>query len=190
MCAWRLFRLLKGPFTVDDYYRLAECGILHEDDRVELIDGQVVQMTPIGASHAGRVNFLSDVLGTLVGKEGLVTVQNPVTLGTRSQPQPDLLVVRRLPEFFGEKLPRPADVLLLIEVADSSIDYDRDVKVPLYARAGIPEVWLCNLPGDVPEVYREPGPEGYRDVRVLRRGDTVTASRLPVVSLAVADVLG
>lgn len=183
-------RLFKGPFTVDDYYRLAECGILHEDDRVELIDGQVVPMTPIGALHAGRVNYLTEVLVKLVGDAGVVAVQNPVTLGKRSQPQPDLLVARRRPEFYGKELPPPADALLLIEVADSSVEYDRDVKVPLYARAGIPEVWLCDLPGDGLEVYREPGLEGYRDVRTLHRGETVTALRLPTVTLPVADVLG
>ncbi|HEX9581196.1 MAG TPA: Uma2 family endonuclease [Gemmatimonadales bacterium] len=183
-------RVLQGPFTVDEYYRLAERGILHHDDRVELIHGEVVQMTPIGARHAGRVNYLNQTLVELVGHEGVVAVQDPVTLEPRSQPQPDLLVARRRPEFYGQTLPPPADVLLLIEVADSSVDYDRDVKVPLYARAGIPEVWLCDLPGDGLEVYREPTAEGYRDVRRLGRGDTVTALRLPAVSLAVADVLG
>ena len=183
-------RVLKGPFTVDDYYRLAERGILREDDRVELIDGQVVQMTPIGARHAGRVNYLTKTLVDLVGDDGIVAVQNPLTLGSRSQPQPDLLVATHHPEFYGKRLPPPADVLLLIEVADSSVDYDRDVKIPLYARAGIPEVWLVDLSGDGLEVYREPAAEGYRDVRRLRRGDAVTALRLPMVRLAVADVLG
>jgi Uma2 family endonuclease len=183
-------RVLKGRFTVDDYYRLAECGILHRDDRVELIDGQVVPMTPIGARHASRVDSLTDVLVRLMGPEGSVTVQNPVRLGTHSEPQPDLAVVRRRPDFYREHHPTPADVLLVIEVADRSADYDRDVKVPLYARTGIPEVWLCDLPGDRIEVYREPGAEGYRDVRVVGRPDTVSALHLPGITLAVADVLG
>jgi Uma2 family endonuclease len=183
-------RVLEGPFTVEDYYRLAELGILRPDDRVELINGQVVQMSPIGALHAGRVNYLTKALVTLVGDAGVVTVQNPVTLEPRSQPQPDLLIARPRAEFYGKTLPPPADVLLVIEVSDSSVEYDRDVKVPLYARTGIPEIWLCNLPGDVLEVYREPGPDGYRDIRVLRRGESVSALRLPVVTLPVADVLG
>jgi hypothetical protein len=183
-------RVLDGPFTVDDYYRMAQCGILRPDDRVELINGQVVEMSPIGALHAGRVNYLTEVLVKLVGEAGVVMVQNPVTLERHTQPQPDLMVATRRLEFYGRELPPPADVLLLIEVSDSTVDYDRDVKVPLYARAGIPEVWLCDLPGDALEVYRESAPEGYRGVQTLRRGDTVTALRLPMVKLAVADLLG
>jgi Uma2 family endonuclease len=183
-------RLFPGPFTVDDYQRLGTCGILNEDSRVELIDGQVVPMSPIGERHAGRVNFLNEVLVRLVGADGIVTVQNPVTLDRRSQPQPDLAIVRRRPEFFGHATPTPADTLLIIEVADSTVEYDREIKMPLYARAGIPEVWLCDLPGDVAEVYRAPHADGYRDVRTLRRGETLTALHLPAVTLAVADVLG
>ncbi|HXV87331.1 MAG TPA: Uma2 family endonuclease [Gemmatimonadales bacterium] len=183
-------KVLEGPFTVDQYYRLAECGILHEDSRVELIRGQVVRMSPIGARHAGRVNYLTQALVALVGPHGVVAVQNPVTLEPRSQPQPDVVVARPRAEFYGKTLPPPADVLLLIEVADSSVDYDREVKIPLYAQAGIAEVWLCDLPGEALEVHREPSASGYRDVQRLRRGDTVTARHLPTVRMAVADVLG
>ena len=183
-------RVLKGPFTVDDYYRLAECGILHEDDRVELIDGQVVPMTPIGVRHASRVAYLTDVLTKLAGRDAAIIVQNPVRLETRSEPQPDVTVVRRRSDYYRQAHPTPADTLLVIEVADSSIDYDRDVKVPLYARTGIPEVWLCDLPRERVEVYREPGPDGYQSVRTLAPGDTLTALSLPSVTLPVADVLG
>jgi Uma2 family endonuclease len=183
-------RLFKGPFTVDDYQRLGQCGILHEDSRVELIDGQVVPMSPIGERHAGRVNYLTETLVRLVGTDGIVTVQNPVTLDRRSQPQPDLAIVRRRPEFFGTATPTPADTLLVIEVADSSVEYDREIKIPLYARTDIPEVWLCDLPGDRVEIYRDPHPGGYAGVRTARRGDTVEALHLPGVTLTVENVLG
>jgi Uma2 family endonuclease len=183
-------RILQGPFTVDDYYRMAECGILRWNDRTELIDGQVVPMTPIGVRHASRLIYLTDVLGKLAGPDTLLIVQNPVRLETRSEPQPDITVVRRRPDYYGRAHPTPADTLLVIEVADSSIEYDRDVKVPLYARTGIPEVWLCDLPGDRVEVYRDPGAGGYRSVRKLRPGETLTTPGLPGVELPVTDVLG
>jgi Uma2 family endonuclease len=147
-------------------------------------------MTPIGERHAGRVNYLTETLVQLVGTHGIVTVQNPVTLDRRSQPQPDLAIVRRRPEFFGQATPTFADTLLIIEVADSSVEYDREIKIPLYARAGIPEVWLCDLPGDRVEIYRDPHPGGYAGVRTATRGDTVEALHLPGVRLTVESVLG
>ncbi|HWP38558.1 MAG TPA: Uma2 family endonuclease [Gemmatimonadales bacterium] len=183
-------RLLPGPFTVEEYYRLGELGILGEDDRVELINGQVVQMTPIGPAHSGGVIFLADRISHLVGTAALVSSQNPLRLGERDEPQPDLALLVRRPGGYRQAHPGPADVLLVIEVADSSLEYDREVKLPLYARAGIPEAWLVNLPADHVELHREPRPEGYASVRIARRGETVQSLVLEGVALSVEEILG
>jgi Uma2 family endonuclease len=182
-------RLLKGPFTVDDYHRLAEVGILGEDDRVELLDGQVVEMTPIGPEHAGCVDGLVRLLSRLVGESAIVRVQSPVILGPHWEPQPDVALLRPRADGYRRAHPGPGDILLLIEVADASLGTDRELKLPRYAAAGIPEAWLVALERDVVEVHREPGPAGYREVQTLRRGD-VLAVPVGGTSFAVDDVLG
>lgn len=182
-------RLLRGPFTVDAYHRLGELGIFDEDDRVELLDGQIVEMTPIGGRHVACVVRLTDLLSRRLGSDTSVSVQNPVVLADRSEPQPDIAVLRRADGLSGAWLPSPQDVLLVIEVADTSLEHDRDVKVPLYASAGIPEVWLVDLPGDQIKVYRDPGPDGYRDVRTVTRGGTLTPLALPAVELRANEIL-
>ncbi len=185
-------RPLKGPFTVDTYQRLGELGILGEDDRVELIDGQVVEMSPIGPGHAGCVTALTGLVGPLVAGRALVSVQNPVRLGEHSEPQPDLALLVPRADTYRTTHPQPEDVLLVIEVADASLEHDRDVKVPLYAAAGVPEVWLVRLADDVITQYRDPAPDrtGYATLRTARRGETVTPIRLPGVTLRVDDILG
>lgn len=175
----------KRLFTVDDYHRMAETGILNEDDRVELIEGEIVEMNPIGSRHAGCVIRLTHLLTRAVGERAIVSVQNPVQLGDRSEPQPDLLLLRPRPDFYAEAHPGPADVLLLIEVADASTANDRNVKLPLYARAGIPEVWLIDLENEVVEVYRGPAADGFTEVARIPRGQgrTLTVEGLPGLAL-------
>ena len=182
-------RLLKGPFSVDDYHRMADLGILDEDDRVELLDGQVVEMTPLGPEHAACVDALTRILSRRVGDAAVVRVQNPLILGTRWEPQPDVALLKPRADGYRASHPGAGDVLLVIEVADSSAGSDRDVKLPLYARAGIPETWLVDLANEVIEVQRQPGPDGYREVHTLRRGDTLSALLLPASSIPVDDVL-
>lgn len=182
--------LLKGPFTLDAYHRLGELGVLDEDDRVELLDGQIVAMTPIGGAHAACVNRLTALLSRRTGPDTCVSVQNPVVLAERWEPQPDLAVVRRAGGFSGAWLPGPQDVLLVIEVADSSLERDRDIKIPRYATAGIPEAWLVDLGADTITVYRAPGPDGYREVVTVTRGATLRPLRLPDITIAAADILG
>ncbi len=172
--------------------RLGDLGILGEDDRVELIDGQVVEMSPIGPGHAGCVTALTGLVGPLVAGRALVSVQNPVRLGEHSEPQPDLALLVPRADTYRTTHPQPEDVLLVIEVADASLEHDRDVKVPLYAAAGLPEVWLVRLADDVITQYRDPAPDraGYATLRTARRGETVTPLRLPGVTLRVDDILG
>ncbi len=145
-------RLLKGPFTVGDYHRMTETGVLRRDARVELLDGQVVEMSPIGSRRAGCVNRLTQMLAQAMAGRATVGIQNPVVLDDFSEPQPDVAVLTYRADGYAARHPGPADVLLLIEVMVTSADIDRDVKIPLYARAGIPEVWLVDLDADAVEV--------------------------------------
>lgn len=175
-------------FTVDEYHRLGEARILGEDDRVELIDGEILMMTPIGLRHAACVDRLTRLLVRLCGDAAIVRVQNPVALDDRSEPQPDFCLLRAREDFYATVHPRPADVLLLIEVADSSADYDRGTKLPLYGRSRIPEAWIVDLGREAVDVYRRPIPGGYAERHTHRRGERL---RLPVgeAELAVDDVL-
>ncbi len=177
-------------FTVDEYYRMAAAGVFHEDDRVELIHGQVVQLPPIGPGHSGCVGALTQVLAHRVGDAALVWIQNPLRLGKHDEPQPDVLLLRPRTDGYRKAHPTPADVLLVIEVADSSVRYDRETKLRLYAEAGIPEAWLVVLPWDTIEVCTEPGPDGYRTVRQVRRREHLHPIMLPAVEIRADEVLG
>jgi Uma2 family endonuclease len=149
--------------TVRDYQRMGEAGIFHEDDRVELIEGEIVDMAPIGSGHSGQVNRLSNILKLAVGERAIVSVQNPVILGERSAPQPDIVLLRPREDYYATAHPQAQDVLLIIEVADSSLLYDREVKLPLYAKYGIPEVWLVDVIGRHLTIYRGPESDGYQE---------------------------
>src|SRR5437870_5978990 len=133
--------IAKRCFNVAEYYRMAEAGILTEEDHVELIDGEIVAMSPVGSRHAACVKRLNRILGRRVGDLVVVGVQDPIGLDDYSEPEPDISLLRPRADFYSEAHPIPSDVLMIIEVADSSDLYDREVKVPLYARAGIPETW-------------------------------------------------
>jgi len=182
-------RVLQGPFTVESYQRLAELGVLGADDRVELIAGQVVEMTPIGDRHASCVRRLHDLLARDALEVAIIDVQNPVVLGVRDAPQPDVAVLQRRADRYLHH-PHARDILLVIEVADTTLAYDRDVKIPLYARAGIPEAWLVDLTGERIAVHREPQAGTYAHVRSADPGDVLAPLHLPGVTLAVADILG
>jgi Uma2 family endonuclease len=176
-------------FTVDEYHQMAKVGILGEDERVELIDGEIVVMSPIGRKHANRVRRIIRLFSDLTGQAAILDVQNPVELGEHSEPQPDVVLLRPRPDFY-ETPPTAADILLLVEVSDTTAQYDRSEKVPLYARSGVPEVWLADLPQDVLLVYRDPTPDGYRTIRVAQRGEQIAALAFPDRPIAVADILG
>jgi Uma2 family endonuclease len=180
--------VLKGPFTVESYQRLAELGVLREDDRVELIAGQVVEMTPIGDRHASCVRRVLGLLARHALERAILDVQNPAVLGEHDAPQPDLTLLNPRPEGYPRH-PRAADILLVIEVADTTLAYDRDVKIPLYARARIPEAWLVDLTAERIAVHREPHAGSYAHVRSAGPGDLLTPVHLPDVTLAVSDIL-
>ncbi len=177
-------------FTVEEYYRMAEAGILGEDDRVELIEGEIVAMTPIGSLHAASVTRLNELFSRLVGEAATVRIQDPVRLSDLSEPEPDLAVVRRRPTYYAEGHPGPGDVLLLIEVADTSVDYDRSTKARLYGASGIPEYWVVDLPARRLHVYRSPSPEGYQEEGEAGPSEQIAPGTLPGLSIDLAEILG
>jgi Uma2 family endonuclease len=186
MAVGKILRL----FTVDDYHQMGKTGILRPDDRVELIEGEVVEVTPIGRRHAACVARATDAFAVPLRGRSIIWVQNPIRLDDYSEPQPDVALLRPKPDFYASAHPTPADVLLIVEVADSSIEYDRRVKLPLYARAGIPEVWLALPEQDCLEVRCEPSADGYRVARTVRRGERLAPIAFPDLSLGVEDLLG
>lgn len=173
---------------VDAYHRMIDAGVFDEDDRVELIEGELHAMPPIKLDHAGKHKRRNRLLTLAAGSEALVAVQDPLTLPPRSEPEPDLMLLRPREDFYERANPTPADTLLVIEICDSSVRYDREVKVPLYAAHGVPEVWLVDLPQRRPEIYREPGPEGYRLMLRPDATEVVSPVLLPSLCIAVADI--
>ena len=177
-------------FTVDDLERMVRAGILREDARVELIEGELYDMNPIGWAHQACVNRLTELFVRTLHGRAIVQPQGPVRLSERSLPQPDLALLRPRTDFYAHGGPGPADVLLLVEVSDTTLAYDRDVKVPLYARAGIPEVWLVDLAGGQLLVFREPDAGRYRMSAVVRPGEPVSPLAFPDLVVDVAALLG
>jgi Uma2 family endonuclease len=175
--------------TTEEFQEMVEAGVFAEDDRLELIRGEIVEMTPIGDRHSLCVMLTGDLLADLRPR-GIVSSQNPVRLpGQESIPQPDVVLLRRRPDF-RSRPPHAADVLLVVEVSDTSLAYDRDVKIPLYADAGILETWLADLSSDTIFAYRRPSPHGYQEVREYRRGDWISPVAFPDERFLVDDLLG
>ena len=175
-------------FTVEEYYRMAEVGILTERDRVELIEGEIIEMSPIDLRHSLCVSALHGRLSRAIGERAEHWSANPVRLFSHTMPQPDVMFVRGPLSRYTEH-PGPADVLLLVEVSDTSYRFDRGVKLPLYARAGVPEVWIVDLTRDVIEVFRQPSSSGYGVTQRIERGGTVTPLAFPDVVLAATEIL-
>jgi Uma2 family endonuclease len=183
--------LTRRLFTVHDYYRMAEAGILRDDDRVELIEGEIIQMPPIGSLHASVVDRLNALIHSLTQTRQVhVRVQNPVRLDERSEPVPDLALLRPRPDRYRSAHPTPRDVLLLVEVSDTSLAYDRGIKVPLYATAGIPEVWIANIASQAIELYRDPSEGEYRSQAEARAGAVISPLLVLELSLPVAEIFG
>jgi Uma2 family endonuclease len=151
----------RHPITVGEYFRMGMAGILDPEAQCELIEGEIIDMAPIGPSHASTSNRLADLLAEAVRGRAIVSAQNPIVLGDLSAPQPDLALLRYRDDYYAQAHPGPADVLLLIEVADTSLTHDRSTKLPLYARFQIPEVWIVDIPGRHLDVHREPDSTRY-----------------------------
>ncbi len=175
-------------YTIADYHRMAEVGILKEDDRVELLEGEIAVMTPIGRRHAACVDRLTRILVMRCGDEAIVRVQNPVVLSEDSEPEPDLALLRPQDDFYASAHPRPLDIFLVVEVADSSIEYDRHTKLPLYGRYGIPNVWIVDLGKRTIDAFGKPTPLGYAERRTFSRGESLRLEQ-PDLNIEVSEIL-
>lgn len=184
--------LSERRLTVDDYVAMAEAGILSADDRIELLDGRLIEMSPIGPSHSHSVNALERLFAQRLyindPASAHLSVQNPIQLDEHSAPEPDLVLYD--PEMPRDRHPHPEDIFLFVEVAESSVDYDRTVKAEHYAAAGIPEYWLVDLSAELIDVFRQPEDDGYAERHRHRSGDTLSVSTLPdVETVPIEDVL-
>jgi Uma2 family endonuclease len=182
-------QLITHKFTVDEYGKMAEIGVFKAGDRVELIRGEIIEMSPIGTRHAACVRRLNLLLSEKLGKRALSDTQNPIQLGNNSQPQPDITLLQPRDDFYASHHPQPADIFLLVEVADTTLEGDRTIKIPLYAEHNITEVWLVNLPENCLEVYRQPTPTGYEIVSRFYSGDTLSLQSFPDITLPINDIL-
>ena len=176
-------------FTVDEYYRMAEVGILRPDERVELIDGEVIVMAPIGSLHNSGSDRFAYYFGQRNRGRFIIRSQGSVRISAGSEPQPDVALLRFRDDFYAHVQPGPDDILLVIEISNTSLAYDRNVKVNLYAQANMPETWIANLSDDCIETFTGPGPDGYATHTIYRRGDCIAPSTLPEVEFAVEDLL-
>jgi Uma2 family endonuclease len=176
-------------FNADEFHRMAETGILRPDARVELLAGKILDMSPIGPFHGGVTKRLIRFFTSLANGRWIVSAQDPVHLDDHSEPQPDLMLLKPREDDYTSSHPLPDDVLLLIEVADSSLEFDRSEKLPAYGRAAISEVWILNLPAKTIEIYREPHFTGYGSSHTRRAGDKASPLAFPDVSIDIAQLL-
>lgn len=177
-------------FSVAEFHSMAEAGIFRQDDRLELLEGDIIAMSPVGVRHLGCVNRLTRLFSLNVGEKAIVSVQNPVRLGYQSEPVLDIALLKYREDCYAKQIPTPSDVLLLIEVSDSTLTFDRNVKRPLYAQAGILEYWLINLIDNQVELFRQPQEGAYQESLVVRGDEGVTAVAFPDHHFSLADLMG
>ena len=179
----------KNRISVQEYYRIAETGVLASDARVELLDGQIVDMSPIGPFHGSVTKFLNQFFADVARRRWIMAIQDPAQLDDFSEPQPDLMLLKPSADYYRKRHPQPEDVFLLVEISDTSLEKDQKVKLPAYARAGIAEVWIVNLNEQTIEVYRQPHFAGYGSKVILSAGDKASPQAFPDVLLDVAELL-
>jgi Uma2 family endonuclease len=182
--------MAKYSFTAEEFERMGAAGIFRQDARLELIEGEIFEMSPVGSLHAACVNFLSMLLNRLFGKSHIIATQNPIRLSDFSEPQPDISLLRRRDDYYRGNLPTPADVLLVIEVADTTVIKDRTIKIPLYARSGVPEAWLVNIPEEQVEVYSDHVKGVYQRTEVFGRDGQARSHTVEGLALSVGELLG
>jgi len=182
-------QLQERKLTVQDYHRMIEAGILTEDDRVELLDGKIVQMSPIGSQHTSTVKRINQLFSSILPDDIIIGIQDPIILPDLSEPEPDVSVLKPSPDFYAAQHPQAEDVLLLIEVADSTLEKDREIKLPLYAKAGIPEVWIVNLPNQQIERHYQVEDGIYRHRELYAATHTIPLTAFGL-STEAANILG
>lgn len=183
-------QLARRLITTAEYHKMIEVGVLGEDERLELIDGEIIEMSPIGPRHAAAVNRLNRLLTLRLANVAIVSVQNPVVLSEHSEPQPDLTLLKWRDDFYAQALPLPEDVLVAIEVSDTTVEKDRGLKLPSYARAGLAEAWLIDLYNDRIEIHSQPNNGVYQEIRIVLRGQEAASKTIPQLVLKADEVLG
>ncbi len=181
-------QLLTKKFTQNNYEKMIDSGILTPFDQVELIRGEIIEMSPIGLKHSATVIRLTNFLPSLLENKALISVQNSVQLDNYSQPEPDVVLLKKKEDFYATKRPTPSDILLLIEVSDSSLKYDQEIKIPLYADNKIEEVWIINLNNDTIEVYRYPEENFYQQRQILTKKENISCLAFSQISIAVTNL--
>jgi Uma2 family endonuclease len=181
--------IAKYSFTAEEFERLGEAGILRQDARLELIEGEIFEMSPIGSLHAACVDALTLLLIEIARRRFIVRVQSSVLLNDFSEPQPDVTLLRWRDDFYSGALPKPEDVLLVIEVADTTVVKDRTMKIPLYARSGVPEAWLVNIPEEQVDIYSDPMNGSYQRVEVFGRGGEARSHTVEGLAVKVSEIL-
>ncbi len=174
-------------FTVDQYHKMGEVNILHEDSRVELIEGEILKMAAIGRKHIGLVNYLTQKFSQFP-EQVLAHIQNPIQLGDYNEPEPDVILLKPREDYYQNKMPDHTDAYLVIEVADSSYPFDRKVKLPLYARFEIPDVWIVDVEKQCVEIHRSPVEGSYQESKICKGNDTVASLMFPEIKLIVQDI--
>ena len=180
----------KKLFTVDEYYRMADVGILGPTDRVELIEGEIIQMSPIGNRHASCVDRANYLFVTAFKEKAIVSIQHPLRLDKYNEPQPDIIVLKPRADYYASQSRTPADTFFVVEVSDTTLRYDTKVKLPIYARSDVPEVWIENLQEDLLLVCRDPTGRSYRTQLTLHPGEFISPPGFPELSFKVEDLLG
>lgn len=170
--------------TVEEYFRMGENCVFQPEARLELIEGEIIDMPPIGPTHSGTITRLNRLLTFAALDKAIVSIQNPVILGDLSAPQPDIAVLAYRADFYTTAHPYPKDILLIIEVADSTLRYDCNVKAPLYAKYGIPEVWIVDLEHSCVHRFRQPADTGYQQVDGLSEAETLTPQLVPECTIS------
>ena len=180
----------KKLFNVDEYYRMLDAGILTENDRVELIEGEIIQMSPIGNRHMSCVDRATDLFVSAFKGRAVVSIQHPLRLNKYNEPQPDIVVLKPRADYYASKSHTPEDTFFAVEVSDTTLRYDTKVKLPIYARTGVAEVWIENLQEDLLLVFRKPAGINYNTQLTLRRGDSISPLAFGDVVLKVEELLG
>lgn len=177
-------------FTIEEYHNFIETGFFKPEERIELWEGEFVEMSPIGKRHASCVNYLIELLRDFLGKNVIISPQNPIVLNDFSEPQPDITLLRRREDFYRAENATAKDVLIVMEIADTTLKYDRETKFPRYAASGIQEAWLIDLENDRVEIHGEPSEFGYSLVKILYRGQTAESIVLPEIKITINEILG
>jgi Uma2 family endonuclease len=180
--------LPRHKLTVTAFHKMGAAGVFDENSRIELIEGDLIDMAPIGSLHASVVNLLVRIFVRQVGESAIVSAQNPISLPPNNQPQPDIMLLKPRADWYRGALPTAADVLLIIEVVDTTLSHDRQIKIPLYARHGIAEAWLIDMQASVLEIYQEPSSKGYRKLLRRETKETVAPAQLPDVLVPLVEV--